>query len=364
MNIERIYQSIIDRAKSENRVKGQGAYYESHHVIPRSMGGSNHSDNLVLLTGREHFICHLILARMYPDQSIAHAAFKMACVNNGKYGIITSRIYESLRSIHAKRVSEDEEAARKKSLAGKGRKQSESHIAARTASRKENGKEWHTRETLEKISNSAGTEYGNQIEIITKKAVPANGLVGWWPFNGNAKDESGGNLDGFVLNAVPTEDRLGHANQAYFFDGIEDANGDYIEISTGPKLSLKAGSVLTFSFWINSGDDLNYFLLKGAALSDAWYGIGITNGLLRTVTNGASATDSFSISPGTWTHIVVVFDGVSGNTVTYKNGVLQSEVQTAFPANDLNSPLRIGGLFGYPSTWNPPPSSSGGILWR
>lgn len=160
MNIERIYQSIIDRAKSENRVKGQGAYYESHHVIPRSMGGSNHSDNLVLLTGREHFICHLILARMYPDQSIAHAAFKMACVNNGKYGIITSRIYESLRSIHAKRVSEDEEAARKKSLAGKGRKQSESHIAARTASRKENGKEWHTRETLEKISESRTGQEG------------------------------------------------------------------------------------------------------------------------------------------------------------------------------------------------------------
>lgn len=154
MNIERIYQDIITRAKSEGRIKGQATYYELHHIVPRSMGGSDDSDNLVLLTGREHFICHLILARMHPDKSIAHAAFKMACVNDGRYGTITSRIYESLRIIHAKRVSGDEEAARKKSLASKGRKQSENHVIARTTSRKENGKEWHSKETLKKISES------------------------------------------------------------------------------------------------------------------------------------------------------------------------------------------------------------------
>lgn len=154
MNIQRIYDNIIARAKSENRVKGQGIYYESHHITPRSMGGSNDPSNLVLLTGREHFICHLILARLYPDRSIAHAAFKMACVNDGKYGIITSKIYETLRTIHARRVSEDKDAAMKKSVAGRGRKQSDDHVGARTASRKGNGKDWHSKETLEKISES------------------------------------------------------------------------------------------------------------------------------------------------------------------------------------------------------------------
>lgn len=56
------YYNIIERAKSRNLPKE--IYSERHHIIPRSIGGSNHSDNLVNLTAREHFICHLLLPRM------------------------------------------------------------------------------------------------------------------------------------------------------------------------------------------------------------------------------------------------------------------------------------------------------------
>ena len=52
--------------------------------------------------------------------------------------------------------------------------------------------------------------------------VPTNGLVGWWPFNGNANDESGNGNNGTVNGATLTSDRNGVANAAYNFDGIND----------------------------------------------------------------------------------------------------------------------------------------------
>ena len=52
--------------------------------------------------------------------------------------------------------------------------------------------------------------------------VPTNGLVGWWPFNGNANDESGNNNNGTVNGATLTTDRFGNAGKAYSFDGVND----------------------------------------------------------------------------------------------------------------------------------------------
>ena len=52
--------------------------------------------------------------------------------------------------------------------------------------------------------------------------VPANGLVGWWPFNGNANDESGNGNNGTVSGATLTTDRFGLSNGAYSFDGISN----------------------------------------------------------------------------------------------------------------------------------------------
>lgn len=71
------YHSIISRAKSEKRVKTyhrwrsehDGEYYESHHIIPRAAGGPDNPDNLVLLTYREHVICHRLLTYMFEENS-------------------------------------------------------------------------------------------------------------------------------------------------------------------------------------------------------------------------------------------------------------------------------------------------------
>lgn len=58
MNYEKIYNQIIERAKLSNRIKSKENYFEKHHIIPKCLGGDNEKENLVLLTAREHFICH------------------------------------------------------------------------------------------------------------------------------------------------------------------------------------------------------------------------------------------------------------------------------------------------------------------
>jgi len=50
--------------------------------------------------------------------------------------------------------------------------------------------------------------------------IPRNGLIGWWPFNGNANDESGNGNNGIVTSAILTTNRLGVANSAYSFDFV------------------------------------------------------------------------------------------------------------------------------------------------
>jgi len=62
-------------------------------------------------------------------------------------------------------------------------------------------------------------------------AVPTNGLIAWWSFQGNANDFSGHGNNGAVYGATLTADLYGYLNSAYYFDGIND----YIDIGTGVK---------------------------------------------------------------------------------------------------------------------------------
>jgi PKD repeat protein len=52
--------------------------------------------------------------------------------------------------------------------------------------------------------------------------IPRNGLIGWWPFNGNANDESGNGNNGLVNGAILTSDRFDINARAFGFDGIND----------------------------------------------------------------------------------------------------------------------------------------------
>jgi len=109
MDYKCIYDKIIERAKNESRKKNNGIYYERHHILPKCLGGLDNKLNLVLLTGREHFICHKLLVKIYPDnKSIWYASSMMICMKSGNRGyIVTSREYEYNMIILAKNMSED-----------------------------------------------------------------------------------------------------------------------------------------------------------------------------------------------------------------------------------------------------------------
>ena len=62
--------------------------------------------------------------------------------------------------------------------------------------------------------------------------VSTDGLVGWWPFNGNANDESGNGNDGVVNGATLTEDRFGNVDKAYSFDGSNNISVSSFPVNT------------------------------------------------------------------------------------------------------------------------------------
>lgn len=99
------YNSIITRAKSRTL----GGYSEKHHVIPKCLGGTDDKSNLVRLTAREHFICHLLLVKMVEGKAkyqMIKAAEMMTIRNKhqNRYQI-TSRLYEKLKRDAAEAMS-------------------------------------------------------------------------------------------------------------------------------------------------------------------------------------------------------------------------------------------------------------------
>lgn len=88
MNYYKIYTSIIDNRKN-NPYTG---YTERHHIIPRCVGGTDTPTNLVRLSAREHYICHILLTKIYDYPGLVNAAVLMGAQTGA-----TSRLYARLR---------------------------------------------------------------------------------------------------------------------------------------------------------------------------------------------------------------------------------------------------------------------------
>ena len=132
------YNSLISNAKNRS-IEG---YTEKHHIIPKSMGGSNDSDNLVKLTAREHFIAHVLLTKFTESTHKAkmiHALWRFCVGGNKNQKMVSSRYYEKLRIQFSELMQEkmtgenntfygkthSAEARQKISQAGIGRKMSQ-----------------------------------------------------------------------------------------------------------------------------------------------------------------------------------------------------------------------------------------------
>lgn len=101
-----IYYKIIERAKSRTIFD----YKEKHHIIPKSLGGNNSKENIVALTAREHFICHLLLTKMTTGEARSKMSLAVFYLtgkgkSNRKNSIKKSQLYENIRKENANYTS-------------------------------------------------------------------------------------------------------------------------------------------------------------------------------------------------------------------------------------------------------------------
>ncbi len=97
MEYKKIYNQIIKRAQNRT-LEG---YKERHHILPKCLGGGDEEENLVDLTAREHFLCHMLLCEIYPNnRDLWYALFLMSINKNKREGQkykVTSREYERIK---------------------------------------------------------------------------------------------------------------------------------------------------------------------------------------------------------------------------------------------------------------------------
>jgi len=93
MNYQKIYQNLIENRK-QNILE---SYVETHHIIPKCLGGTDRKENLVKLTAREHFVAHQLLIKIYPTSKKLIYAVQMMS-NNKQYG---SKKYAWLKEIYS-----------------------------------------------------------------------------------------------------------------------------------------------------------------------------------------------------------------------------------------------------------------------
>ena len=176
--------------------------------------------------------------------------------------------------------------------------------------------------------------------------VPTNGLVGWWPFNGNANDESGNGNNGTVNGATLTSDRFGNSNAAFDFDGLSN----YIECVSNSILQFS--NSYSISLWFKSNNFNNgqygYTLLSKIA-STGWYGgyeimIGENNsigGVNHTGNiNGNFQLPYSGMNIGSWYSVVVTYDG--NQLKLFVDGILVNTLNRPGSIQTGNDPLRFG----------------------
>ncbi|OFZ80091.1 MAG: hypothetical protein A2583_03280 [Bdellovibrionales bacterium RIFOXYD1_FULL_53_11] len=96
------YWKIIKAVQKQSRRNKEG--FHCHHILPKSLGGTNKLANRILLTPREHYICHLLLTRMTTGiarSKMVYAFFRFSPRTNPQ----TSRSYARLQEFYSKAVS-------------------------------------------------------------------------------------------------------------------------------------------------------------------------------------------------------------------------------------------------------------------
>jgi len=181
--------------------------------------------------------------------------------------------------------------------------------------------------------------------------VPSNGLVGWWPFNGNANDESGNNNNGTVNGALLTDDRFGVTNSAFLFNYLQTNNIDF-----GNLISNFGSNDFTVSLWFTISSQPGYLITKRYdeicsannnwwVLSHAGFEICQGNSGYETV-----ISNNYNYGSNTWNLISIVKNINQINL--YINGILINTTNLNGSYNINNSANMLVGMNNAPISGN------------
>ncbi len=169
--------------------------------------------------------------------------------------------------------------------------------------------------------------------------LPNDNLVGYWPFNGNANDESINDNNGSVYGATLTADRFGIENKAYLFDG-----NAHINISGSSTLDML--NSLSFSVWIKPENMATTRMILGKSnyTTRTNYLIRLnSSGFIQWEYNGYTVTDSVPLQLSSWHHIVVSASGPGLIKKIYIDNRLIAVTNTSTgPFGIVTDPLTIG----------------------
>ncbi len=174
-------------------------------------------------------------------------------------------------------------------------------------------------------------------------AVPSDGLVGWWSFQGNADDVSGNGHDGVAYGATLIQDRFNNPDSAYDFNG-----DDYIEVPDSEDFTL-GSSPFTICAWVklrSYGADGGYYLMghsDGPGDTKKWIFWLSNSGIKFIATNPGSDwidVGSTTFDLDVWYHVAIRRD--SSELTAFADGEVigTASIGTAIP--DPSAPFRIG----------------------
>jgi hypothetical protein len=173
--------------------------------------------------------------------------------------------------------------------------------------------------------------------------LPTQGLVAYYPFNGNANDESSNNNDGTVYSATLTTDRKGNSNKAYYFNG-----NSRIEVLDNPIISLSPEQ-FTITTWVKLNafsSDGGYYLMgqsEGPGDTRKWIFFVANNGLSFVMTNsggGWITLGSIAFNLEEWYFLAIIRNGNSLSAYVNGNSIGTASVGIATP--DINTLFYIG----------------------
>jgi hypothetical protein len=191
------------------------------------------------------------------------------------------------------------------------------------------------------VSDNNGGQDDDSVSIEVINKIPIEGLIAYWPFNGNADDESGNEINGTVIGAILSSDRHGINNSAYSFDG----QNDYIEADASNLPT--AERTISLWFYANSVDNRPGLLGYGGTSSTrgtSWF-MGINLNGLKSFHMSChwliNRIDYYYTNPPVeeWYHWVITIN--NSGTKIYINGV-EEESNTTFVDNTYVNGKELG----------------------